>query len=479
MKKLYNILILMLLSSFSFAQEETRMIDSLESVMAKQEGREKVETMMELSKAFFDFSFDDCVDWSEKAIQLSQEIGDVELEADALYSLGINYGYHSDLDLAQIYLKTSLDLYQQSGNEDKAFESLWNLAYFELLLGNMDTAYVAFQKVFSVAEQRHDSLACAQANSNMAFIQYQRNDFDGAIKAYESSRDIYALLNDSLAVAESNLNLAIILGESGRMNKSRELFVKVIPELEAFQEKYLLLTAYKNYGMLFARDFINYDSASYYFEKALGCTELETLSRADRQTMDNTKADLLVEMGNVAVSRHDELLATDYFKEAFALAEKNKYHFGLMQAALSLGQLYAYQGEASLSLHYLEIYAEEAEKSGITMMESAAKKTFILDYARLGRFDEMKVELDALDEQKQALQRENNDVYDQLNTLQDETLGLLQQYESQNDQIQTLQSQRNQYRLAFFGLLAIALFALAVLIAYKIVRKKRANNVKG
>lgn len=475
MKQLFNILILLFLTTFTFAQDETRVIDSLESVMAKQEGREKVLTMIELSKAFFDFSFDDCVDWSEKAIQLSQEIGDVELEADAVFSLGIHYGYHSDIDLSQVYLKNSFDLYQQSGSEAKAFESLWNLAYFELLLGNMDTACLAFQKVLSVAEQRHDSLAYAQASDNLAFVQYQRHDFDGAIKAYESSRDIYALLYDSLAVAQTNLNLAIILGECGRTKEARKLFVKVIPELEVFQEKYLLLTAYKNYGMLFARDFINYDSASFYFEKALACTESETLSRADRQTIDNTKADLLVEMGNVAVSHHDDLLAMDYFTEAFALAENNKYHFGMMQAALSLGQLYAYQGKAALSLHYLEIYAEEAKKSGITMMESAAKKPLILDYARLGRFNEMASELDVFDEQKQALQRENNDLYDQLNTIQDETQGLLQQYESQSKQLQTLQTQRNQYRLAFFGLLAIALFALALLIAYKIVRKKRAK----
>ena len=476
MKRVFNILILSFLTTFIFAQDETRVIDSLESVMAKQEGREKVLTMIELSKVFFDFSFDDCVDWSEKAIQLSQKTGDVELEADAYFSLGINYGYHSDLDLAQIYLKKSLELYQQSGSEAKAFESLWNLAYFELILGNMDTACLAFQKVLSVAEQRHDSLAYAQASDNLAFGQYQRHDFDGAIKAYETSRNIYALLNDSLAMAQTNLNLAIILGECGRTKEARKLFVKVIPELEAFQDNYLLLTAYKNYGMLFTRDFINYDSATYYFEKALACTESETLSRADRQTINNTKADLLVEIGNVAVSRQDDLLAMNYFTEAFALAENGKYHFGLMQAALSLGQLYASQGKATISMHYLEIYAKEAKQSGITMMESAVKKPLILDYARLGRFDEMAAELDAFDEQKQALQRENNDLYDQLSTIQDETQGLLQQYESQSEQIQTLQSQRNQYRLAFFGLLAIAIFALVLLLAYKIVRKKRAKT---
>ena len=478
MKRLLNILILLFLTTFSFAQEETQIIDSLESVMAKQEGREKVLTMIELSKAFFDFSFDDCIDWSEKAIQFSHEIGDKELEADAHFSLGINYGYHSDLDLAQVYLKNSYGLYQQSVNEDKAFEPLWYMAYFELILGSMDSACVAFQKVLSVAEQRHDSLAYAQANDNLAFIQYHRKDFDTAVKAYKSSRDMYTLLGDSLAVTRTNLNLAIILNECGRTKEARELFAQVIPQLEAFQKTDLLLTAYKNYGMLFARDLVNYDSASYYFEKALVCLESESLSRADRQTMAYSKVDLLVEMGNVAVNCLDELTAKNHFENAFSLAEKNKYHLGIMQSAYSLGQLYASQGKAVISMHYLEIYAEEAKRSGITMMESAVKKPLILNYARLGRFDEMASELDAFDEYRQALQRENYDLYDQINSLQDETQGLLQQYDSQNAKIETLQTQRNQYRLAFFGLLAVVLFALVLLVAYKIVRKNRAKNVK-
>ena len=475
MKRVFNILILSFLTTFVFAQDETRVIDSLESVMAKQEGREKVLTMIELSKAFFDFSFDDCVDWSEKAIHLSQEAGDVELEADAYFSLGINYGYHSDLDLAQIYLEKSFDLYQQSGNENKAFESLWNLAYFELILGNIDTACLAFQKVLSVAERRHDSLAYAQANDNLAFIQYHRKDFDAAIKAYKSSRDMYVLLGDSLAVTHTNLNLAIILNECRRTKEARNLFAKVISQLESFQEIDMLLTAYKNYGMLFARDLVNYDSASYYFEKALACLDSESLSRADRQTMAYSKVDLLVEKGNVAVNCHDEMTAKSHFENAFSLAEENKYHLGMMQSALSLGQLYASQGKATVSMHYLEIYAKEAKQSGITMMESAVKKPLIINYARLGRFDEMASELDAFDEYRQTLQRENNDLYDQISTLQDESQGLLQQYESQSEQIETLQTQRNHYRLAFFGLLAIGLFVTALLIAYKIVRKNRAK----
>ena len=481
-----GIAVLLLLSLMGVAQEGTYVVDSLLNVLSMQEGREKVKTMLELTWDFYDVSFDDCINWGEKAIAEAQSLNQFDLEAEANYTLGVQYAQHSDLDLAKHYLYLAYSQYLQIDDSDYvkefgwdfsstkyAFLSLWNIAAYELTIGNIDTAYVVYQKALPLAELMDDTFACAQVNDNLAFIQYQKHDFEGAIKNYEASRKIYASLYDSLDVTHTNLNLAIIFNECGRTKESRELFAKVIPQLEAYQEIELLLTAYKNYGLLFARDLVNYDSASYYFEKAWACLELESLSHADRQNMVYLKVNLLVEMGNVAVNCHDELTAKNHFENAYSLAEKNKYHLGMMQSALSLGQLYASQGKAVVSMHYLEIYAEEAKRSGITMMESAAKKPLILDYARLGRFDEMALELDAFDEYRQALQRENYDLYDQISSLQEETQGLLQQYESQTQQIETLQFQRDHYRLAFFGLLAITLFALVLLVAYKIVRKKR------
>ena len=102
-----------------------------------------------------------------------------------------------------------------------------------------------------------------------------------------------------------------------------------------------------------------------------------------------------------------------------------------------------------------------------------------MDYARLGRYSEMGKELDELDEQRAALTRENADISNRIRELRGEVDDLLVQYDSQSAQIQALQSQCNHYRLAFFGLLAIALFALVLLVVYKIVRKKRAKTKKG
>lgn len=479
MKRILIILSFCVLSILAFAQDDTRVVDSLEHVLATQQGSERIKTMIQLVWAFYDISFDDGIEWGEKSMQLSHESGDQELEAQAAYALGMQFGYHNDLDLAQDYLKKACDLFKQSGNETKAFDALWYHAYFELVLGNMDSAYVAYQNVMLMAERLHDSLACAQTSFNMAVIQYQRNDLDGAISALMTSKEYYQALNDSLTVAKADVNLATCYGECGRSSEAKDIFVSVIPKLIAYEDYDYLLLAYKNYGLLFERDLINYDSACFYFEKALEVTVMEGPSQLDRQTMNNSKADVLTELGNVAFLRSEFPQAISYYEAALALAESNHYHLGQMQALVGLGQLYAQIGNASQSLSYLDRYAGEVAESGITMMEHAVRKSLILDYARLGRFSEMDKELTKLDELRASLSRENSDLIEQNRILQDDAEGLLCQYEDQFKQIQTLQAQRNQYRLAFFGLLAIALFVMALLIAYKIVRKKRCNKEKG
>lgn len=479
MKRLLLILSFAVCSTWVFAQEGTSVVDSLRNIVTTQEGGDKVKTMIELTWEFYDISFDDCIDWGEKAINEAQRLGLTDLEADATYALGMQYGNHADLDLAQVYLKRAFDLHMSVGNEDRAFEDLWNQAFFEQIWGNMDSSVRIYEKVLPFAEQRCDTLAIAQTYTNLAIIHYQKHDFEQSEANFKKSRAFYKSIDAIVEEAKDNANLASIYMEWGRYAESRKLFQIAIPVFEQTGSYDYQLVTYKNYGLLFEKQFVNYDSASYYFDKAMTCIEQVEWPAENMIDVLNAKSDVLVEMGNVAMSRHNESLAMNYYEEAFTLAEANKYHFGMMQAALSLGQFYAQQGKATLSLHYLDVYAEEARKTGITMMESAAKKPLIIDYARLGRFDEMVAELDAFDEQKQELQRENNDLYDQLSALQDETQDLLRQYESQNEQIETLKTQRNHYRLAFFGLLAIVIFIAVLLVAYKIVRKKRTKMEKG
>ena len=479
MKRLFNILLLIGLCFPLFAQEDTRVVDSLENALSTQQGSERIKTMIQMVWAFYDISFDDGIKWGEKAMKLAHESGEIEMEAQAAYAVGMQFGYHNDLDLAQDYLRKAFVLYEQADNDSKAFDALWNIAYFELLLGNMDTAKKVFQKVLLMAEERDDDLACAQANANIAVACFQLNDFNGSIEALKESRHNYEALNDSAALTLTDFNMATLYGDYGKTEEAKKLYQAVIPQSEAYGLYDVLLLAYKNYGLLFERDYVNYDSACYYLEKALEVTTFEGFSRQDRQTIMNSKADVLAELGNVAALQQNVQLAVDYYEEALSLAESNGYHLGQMQATVGLGRLYAKLGKASLSLHYLERYADEATRSGITMMEHEVRKALIIDYARLGRFEEMEKEIEVLDEQRAASSRENSDLYEQNSWLSEEMQSLLSQHEFQNNQIETLQSFRNHYRMAFYGLLCLCIAAVVLFIAYKIVRKNRPKIEKG
>jgi tetratricopeptide (TPR) repeat protein len=465
------------LSSVAFAQDEMRVIDSLESVMATQEGREKVLTMIELSKTFFDFSFDDCVDWGERAITEAERLGFDDLEADATFSLGELYGDHADNDLAQNYLREARLKHLSVGKEKEAIQDLWLQAYYEQVIGNIDTAYTVYEQVIEISEKNNDSLLLARALSNISVIQYQLQHFNMAEKNLLKSRDIYVSLKDTLMVTMLDLNLAGIYMECGKTNKAKKLFMDVIPKIEAICDFGWLIVAYKNYGQLFVKGFHDFDSASYYYEKAYSIIDFLDANGVDVPV--NSRVDLLVEMGNASYNNENYRAAENWFIKAFELSESSSNASGQMMACLGLGLVYSYLSQPSKSLHYLDLIDELEAKSGISIAYSTIKVPLILNYARLGKFDVMELELKDFKDEWDGLLRENNDLYDQLSTVQDEMQSLLRQYESQSTQIETLQSERNHYRLAFFGLLAIALFTLVLFVAYKIVRKNRANKEKG
>lgn len=476
MKRLLLILPFFLLSGWAIAQEGTLVVDSLESLLSKQKGRERIETMLKLSEAFYELSFDDCIAWGEKAINEAKSQGYADLEADANHALGEYYGYHIDLDLSYVYLNTAYEMHESMGDGTKAFEDIWRQAYFEHVYGNVDTALCMYEKVLSMAEQRDDTLGIAKVNSNKAILQYQKQKYQEAEITFKSARKSYDLLNDSLMVVHIDANLACLYMEWGKAAQARNLFLEVIPKLEAVGDYGWLIMVYKNYGQLFVKDYHDFDSASYYYGKAYSILELLESNGVGVEA--NSKVDILVELGNALYNDDNYKEAEEWYLKAFELAESSSYASGQMMACLGLGMVYSYLSQPVKSLHYLNMIDDLESKSGITIAYSTIKLPLILNYARLGKFDEMGSELKDYKEQYDGLLRENSDLYEQISSLQDETQWLRSKYDTQANKIETLYAQRNQYRLAFFGLLAIALFALAVWIAYKIVRKNRVKNVK-
>ena len=108
--RIVHIILMVLLVSTAFAQTEMQTIDSLKQAIASQSGREKVKTMLELSRVFYDVSSDDCISVGEAAIAESKKLKAKSLEAESCYKLGVRYMYHYDLDLSRSELQKALQM---------------------------------------------------------------------------------------------------------------------------------------------------------------------------------------------------------------------------------------------------------------------------------------------------------------------------------------------------------------------------------
>lgn len=481
MKRWFNILIFFCLAFTAFAQEETRIVDSLQEAYISQQGRDKVLTMMELEWEFYDLSFDDCVSWGEKAIDEAKAIGETDLEAKANYVLGIQYAHHADLDLAKDYLKASYSICMALPDTANAFESLWSIASYELTLGSIDSAQFYYDKALQLAELTGDSYSAAYVLGNLAIIHYEKGEMLASLDCNYKVRKIFSDLGDEATLMQIDANIATLYFEMGKPVEAKKIYLEMFPKLEANEDYYLLQSNCKNLGTIYSNHLVNYDSAMYYFEKSIYYADCQVEKHFDQNRMRLLKSDVLSEMANISYRRGHHAAALREYTEALALAEKESYLSGQMAACVGLGTVYAHLGQASKSMQYLNQYFALESKTGITKMRSAIRLPLIFNYAHLGKYDDLEAEIRSIDEERAALLRENVDLHDrnfELEETVENLVALLEQQYLEND---AQQAQLRQYRLAFFGCLALVLAMLLGWVAAKIVKHyfaRRAQNPK-
>lgn len=449
----------------AFAQDEMRTIDSLESVMVKQEGREKVETMIELSRTFVVFSFDDCISWGEKAIKEAKRLQDEELMAKAFWKIGLRYLHHYEFDLAHDQFVTALKILEGQKDSELLVDVLNYKGYVELFMGEIDSALVTIQRNLQVSESFGDELNCADLVNNLAYIHFQQDNIDKAMECFQDARQRYEHVQDTLSVAQCDNNISNIYVQWQQYDEALTLLQKAIPVFEQNEDEASLAHAYQNLGTIYATGHVNLDSALVYLRKSISCAEMV----GDQVTLVEDE----IELANVLKLLNRNSEAIGLYQSALHSSETMGFLNGMLGAYKNLGIYYNETGDFTTSAIYLKRCMDLASEKGNQLFVNSVRPYLIADYAHMGHFAEMKKELGLFTDDYESILNESSLLDEELAQLRDNAAGLLQQYESQNNQIPILQKQRNHYRLAFFGLLTIVLAVLVFLAAYKFVRKKR------
>lgn len=464
MKRLINILVFVLLTSFSFAQEEMQVIDSLQNVMAKQEGAKRVETMAELAQFMFNVSFDDCISIGETAVAEAEKLCDDDLLSWTYWMLGTSFMNHYDFDLALEHFDKAIELLEGKEESEWLMYALDYKGRVELLMGNLDEALATYLRDLEVSQHLGDEPNCADVTNNLAYIYFHQDELEKALESFSLARQKFEYLVDTLSVAQCDNNISNIYVQWQQFDKAKSILQEAIPVFKRFDDESSLSHAYQNLGTVYATGLVNYDSALFYLQKSVACAE----NVDDEIVLIEDE----IETANVLMKLGRENDAMSLYQSALHSSETMGYLNGTMESYRMLGIHYNEKGDFTTSAVYLKRCVEIAEENGNQVFVNSVRPYLIADYAHLGHFAEMKEQLDLFQENYASVFNESNSLSEKLADLQDDAESLFVMYESQNEEIETLQSQRNSYRLAFFGLLGIALFSLAILVVCKIVRKK-------
>lgn len=464
MKRLINILVFTFLAFFSFAQEEMRTIDSLQIVMAKQEGAKRVETMAELAQFMFNVSYDDCISIGETSVAEAEKLGDDDLLSWTHWKLGISFMNHYDFDLALEHFDKAIELLEGKEESEWLMYALDYKGRVELLMGDLDEALATYLRDLEVSQHLGDEPNCADVTNNLAYIYFHQDELEKALESFSLARQKFEYLGDTLSVAQCDNNISNIYVQWQQFDKAKSILQEAIPVFKRFDGESSLAHAYQNLGTVYATGLVNYDSALFYLQKSVACAE----NVDDEIVLIEDE----IETANVLMKLGRENDAMSLYQSALHSSEAMGYLNGMMESYRMLGIHYNEKGDFTTSAVYLKRCVEIAEENGNQVFVNSVRPYLIADYAHLGHFAEMKEQLDLFQENYASVFNESNSLSEKLADLQDDAESLFAMYESQNEEIETLQSQRNSYRLAFFGLLGIALFSLAILVVCKIVRKK-------
>lgn len=443
---------------FLRAQEGNRVVDSLLDVVRSSQGRERVEALLALSWEMAGISFDDGIAYGDQAAKEAYVSGFKDLEAKAYYRNGYLYLSNYDLDLSSSYLKRALPLYQELGDKAFLFEVYWNLALGELLMGNLDTSHVIYESAFDIASEMKDSVAQYDVLNNIAVIFYEKGQIDEAFDSYLRAKRIAEFMGDSLRVMSVNQNLATLYFELGNWEVAARLYKAILPKLEEEGNIEHQVSAYRNLGLIYERALHDSDSALYYLQVS---NALSPSPDRDAVVSEN-----LNDIAEIYMQQGKSQEAEPLFQRALSIAEALGHARGKQSAYLGLSDISYKRGDYKAALDYLEKCVGVEQEHGAKLYETMIKNRLVMVYARMGLYDKMESafhELEALNEENQS---EVNRLRMEENRMQFNFEELIRQNKEMSETQDGLLRQMKRYKLAFFGVLAVAVcLLLALLVA--------------
>jgi tetratricopeptide (TPR) repeat protein len=223
---LFTISLSIAVSGIFYAQ--TPAIDSLQILLNKSEGKERVNLYMAISQEFSKIDMLKAIDNANQAIIFAKDIKDNELIGFSYKNLGAIYVNSSDPQNASESFQTALSFFEKSDNKVEICNVLNNLAKIKNSQNDLDQAISYSQRSIQISQQINELKSEGTAYYNLGNSYYNQNDFDKALEYHKKSLEIRQKQGDNTLIASSLNRLGIIANNKQEFKLAEEYYLQVL-----------------------------------------------------------------------------------------------------------------------------------------------------------------------------------------------------------------------------------------------------------
>ncbi|MBU1009006.1 MAG: tetratricopeptide repeat protein [Bacteroidetes bacterium] len=327
-------------------EDDLRQIDSMYRRSEKQEGIEKIETLLNLSEAYRLVSFDKSLKTGEHAMAFAEQAGYQGLKGKILKSLGVSAYYIGDYDLALQYYGRAIAAFKQVNDQKGIANCLHNTGLVYEVTGEMEKAVSFYEESLQIEEQLGDAIGQAQSIMNIGNLYYQQDSYDKALDYYFRALLITRDLSDTLLLGQLNQNIGLVYWQWDQVDEALNQFILARDLFEQSGELWEQANATYHIGLMYATEMNEPDKGLDYY--------LRALSMKDMVGDPPGSARILNSIGNLLAEQGKYVEAFTNYMQSLELYEAINNANGIVETYFYIGRTHYKAGNYLASIGFLE-----------------------------------------------------------------------------------------------------------------------------
>jgi tetratricopeptide (TPR) repeat protein len=435
-------------------------IDSLNKLVGLQSGRERIETLITLSEAYREVSFDKSLKTGSDAEKFAADEGFEALKGKILLSMGESASISGDFALALDYYSKALKAYKESDSYSELAETYNKMGLVYKNLAEFDKAIESLIIATEIEKEHNLVSQLAGSIANLATIYFSQGDFNKAMDGYHQAQLVYKDLNDTLRYAKMTMNVGLVYWQWDKNDMALDMLQEAKKIFEKKEDFIELGRVYNNIGMLYYQDVRDTVKALEYFENSLSIREL----LGNQLGM----AVVLANIGNVYRDKKQFTEAFDKYDKALRISEAIGYKEGVVRTNYYIGIAYQKDKKFKESNRYLSKSKLMADDYGMTNYAGLVNESRLKNYAALGDYEGFMKEFSIYSSTRDSLSSDLNE----MTTREAEARYKINELLPEIERLEALNKQQlsrlTLYRYSFLSLLLVVF----VVTFYLVFRRK-------